>query len=220
MARRRKRYPLERLGALSDGVFAIALTLLVLELKLPPQNTDASLASVLLDNSHELLGWVVSFIVLARFWAVHHDVLSEMGRCSAKTVFMNFAFLGTISLIPFAAHLVGEYEFSEPLVIQIFSGLIALNAITLGGFTLMAERDNRFASGQQRRWSLRVVHHLFLVPVIAIVSSLIALWQPGIALVLWGIEAILVIVALSMGMGDPEDEDEEEDVNEKLVTEA
>jgi uncharacterized membrane protein len=204
VARNRRKYPLERLGALSDGVFAIALTLLVLELKLPPQNADASLSSMLLDNGHELVGWVVSFIVLARFWAVHHDALAEMDRCSARTIFTNFAFLGTISLIPFAAHLVGEYELSEPLVEQIFSGLIALNALTLGAFISSAERDNRMTSAEHRRWSMRAVHHLLIVPIIAVVSGLLALVQPGISLAIWGLESVLVIIALSVGMGDPD----------------
>lgn len=210
MARNRRKYPLERLGALSDGVFAIALTLLVLELKLPPQNSEASLGSLLLDNGHELFGWVISFIVLARFWAVHHDALAEMGRCSARTVFINFAFLGTISLIPFAAHLVGEYELSEPLVEQLFSGLIALNALTLGAFIFSAERDNRLTSAEHRRWSLRAVHHLLIVPIIAIVSGLVALVQPGISLIIWGVEALLVIIALSVGMGDPDPDSTDE----------
>jgi uncharacterized membrane protein len=205
---RRKRYPTERLGALSDGVFAIALTLLVLELKLPTTTEPTSLASMMRDNGHELIGWLVSFIILARFWAIHHDAIAEMRRVTSKTIFMNFVFLGTISLIPFAAHLVGEYELSEPLVMQIFSVLLALNALSLGGFIWMAERDNNLSSLEARAWSIRAIHHLLFVPLLAIASAIIAIWNPGISLALWGIEALVVIIALSFTWGDSVDEEE------------
>ena len=204
-----KRYPTERLGALSDGVFAIALTLLVLELKLPPEQEGVSLPSVLLENGHELVGWVVSFIILARFWAIHHDAIADMEFCSSRTIFMNFFFLGTISLVPFSAHLVGVYELSEPLVMQIFSGLVALNALGLGGFVWLAERDNPLTQREMKKWSLRAVHHLVLVPVIAVIASVVAIWAPGISLAIWGIESILVIIALSMGMAAPAPDDAE-----------
>jgi uncharacterized membrane protein len=204
---RRKRYPTERLGALSDGVFAIALTLLVLELKLPADARPTTLASMIEENGHELIGWVVSFIILARFWAIHHDAIAEMRRVTSSTIFMNFVFLGTISLIPFAAHLVGEYELSEPLVMQIFSVLLALNALSLGGFIWMAERDNQLNSAEKRAWSIRAVHHLAFVPLLAVACVIIAIWNPGIALALWGLEALIVIIALSFTWGDSADED-------------
>jgi hypothetical protein len=62
-------YAPERLGALTDGVFAIALTLLVLDLKLPdPPPVDLTVGEILRADWHPFVGWIISFVVLARLW--------------------------------------------------------------------------------------------------------------------------------------------------------
>jgi len=189
----RRNYKPERLGALTDGVFAIALTLLVLELKLPdPAPAGLTLTEVLIEDWHPFLGWVISFIVLARFWMIQHDTAASITRCSSRTVLINFVFLATISLVPFTAHLVGIYELEEPLALQLFAFLVGINALVLGWFVWSAEKDN----GRATAWSKNVIHHLAIVPVIAAISIVIAGFEPAWALVIWGIESIAVVIVL------------------------
>ncbi len=190
-------YKTERVGALSDGVFAIVLTLLVLELRMPEMaEATESAWSAVQENWHELVGWVVSFIVLARMWAIHHDTFASLKRVSSRTILVNFIFLATISLIPFAAKFVGFYEFSGPSATIVFSSMLALTGLTLGWVISAAEADARLHQKNSEKWSWRVRHHLLLLPAVAALAILGALWHPALGLAILAIEAIAAIIIL------------------------
>ncbi len=190
-------YAPQRLGALTDGVFAIALTLLVLELKLPePPPADLTLGEILRTDWHPFLGWIISFIVLARLWLIQHDTAAALTRASSHTLLINMVFLGTISLVPFSANLISVYDLSEPLSLQIFAILIGLNSLVLGWFVHSAERDQALVEGRDPRWSQRAIHHLIGVPVIAVIAVLVTFINPTLTLLVWAIESVVVVVLL------------------------
>ena len=190
-------YPPERLGALTDGVFAIALTLLVLELKLPdPPPEELTLAEILTTDWHPFLGWIISFVVLARLWLIQHDTAASLTKASSHTVAINMLFLGTISLIPFTAHLVSVYDLEEPLSLQLFALLIGINSLVLGWFVHSAERDQAFIEGRNPRWSKRALHHLIGVPIVAAVALIATFIAPTLALIVWAVESIAVVLIL------------------------
>lgn len=197
MTRARRYYPTERLGALTDGVFAIALTLLVLEIKLPdPPPADLTLAEILRTDWHPFLGWLISFVVLARLWLIQHETAATLTRASSRTLIINMVFLGTISLIPFSANLVSVYELDEPLSKQIFALLIGLSSLVLGWFVRSAEQDQATAEGRDPKWSRRALHHLIGVPIIAAVAAGVTVIDPALSLIVWGIESVVVVVVL------------------------
>ena len=202
-------YSPERLGALTDGVFAIALTLLVLELKFPdPPPTDLTLAEILRTDWHPFLGWIISFIVLARLWLIQHDTAAAITRASSRTLIINMVFLGTISLIPFSANLISVYDLDEPLSLQIFAILIGINSLVLGWFVASAERDQAVMDGRTPRWSRRALHHLIGVPVIAVIALVVTFIDPTLTLIVWGIESVIVVIVLvtSGRVDDPIDD--------------
>lgn len=208
MAKRIRYYKTERLGALSDGIFAIVLTLLVLELRLPAATgTGSQVWLALAANLHELIGWVVSFVVLARMWAIHHDTLAALRLVSSRTILINFLFLGTISLVPFAAKLVGTYEFTDPMAIIVFSAMLGLTGLTLGWVIAAAEADARLHTPEHRGFGWRARHHLLFVPLIAVAAILVSLLHPALGLGVLFVEAIAAIIALvSSGPDDELDE--------------
>ena len=190
-------YSPERLGALTDGVFAIALTLLVLELKFPdPPPADLTLTEILTTDWHPFLGWIISFIVLARLWLIQHDTAAAITSASSRTLIINMVFLGTISLIPFSANLISVYDLNEPLSLQIFAILIGVNSLVLGWFVASAERDQAVIDGRTPRWSRRALHHLIGVPVIAVIALIVTFIDPTLTLIVWGIESVIVVVVL------------------------
>lgn len=190
-------YPPERLGALTDGVFAIALTLLVLELKFPdPPPANLTLAEILTTDWHPFLGWIISFIVLARLWLIQHDTAAALTRASSRTLIINMVFLGTVSLIPFSANLISVYDLNEPLSLQIFAILIGLNSLMLGWFVASAERDQASIDDRSPRWSRRALHHLIGVPVIAVIAVIVTFIDPTLALIIWGLESVIVVIVL------------------------
>lgn len=190
-------YSPERLGALTDGVFAIALTLLVLELKFPdPPPANLTLREILATDWHPFLGWIISFIVLARLWLIQHDTAAAMSRASSRTLIINMVFLATISLIPFSANLISVYDLNEPLSLQIFAILIGLNSLVLGWFVHSAEHDQAAIEARAPRWSRRALHHLIGVPIIAAVAVVVTFIDPTLTLIVWGIESVIVVVVL------------------------
>ncbi len=123
----------DRLLALSDGVVAIALTLLVLQLRVPAlsevanPNSASDLAAALGRGGDQLTAYVISFYVVAQFWLVHHRVFQHLAGQQESLAWWNFAFLFTITIMPFTSDLLGEYS-SNPLAVDIF----ALNLLLAG----------------------------------------------------------------------------------------
>ena len=128
---------IDRLLALTDGVVAIALTLLVLQLQIPStQNLgeDTHSASALWQalnvDGAELTSYLVSFFIIAQFWLVHHRVLRTMRGHSEGLAWRNFAFLLTLTLMPFTSDLLGRYG-ENPLAITLFGvNLVAISFTT------------------------------------------------------------------------------------------
>jgi uncharacterized membrane protein len=113
----------DRLLALSDGVVAIALTLLVLQLSVPHIEDPMSasqLASALGGGGDRLISYGISFYVIAQFWLGHHRVFREIAGHQEGLAWWNFVFLFTITVMPFTSDLLGEYG-SNPLAIDIFA---------------------------------------------------------------------------------------------------
>jgi len=115
---------IDRLLALSDGVVAIALTLLVLQLKVPgqvtPPTSAAALAAQLSDDTDQLISYLISFYVIANFWLIHHRVFRQLAGQRESLAWWNFLFLFTISIMPFASSLLGEYS-ENPLAVSLFA---------------------------------------------------------------------------------------------------
>ena len=130
--RPREFFGVEQLNALSDGLFAIVLTLLVLDLKLPERANPGDILDDLLGNYHDFIAWIISFIVLARFWMVHHTILARIARCELGTIVRNFVLLAAITLMPFTASLIGTYRVTEPWSTAIFAANVAAASIALG----------------------------------------------------------------------------------------
>jgi uncharacterized membrane protein len=113
----------DRLLALTDGVVAIALTLLVLELKVPRlihPNSASELAGQLGHDTDQLLSYLISFYVIANFWLIHHRVFRQLTGQRESLAWWNFVFLFTISIMPFTSDLLGEYA-ENPLAVSIFA---------------------------------------------------------------------------------------------------
>jgi uncharacterized membrane protein len=145
-----------RLLTLSDGVLAIALTLLVLQLRVPAldqvhdPDSASDLAAQLGDGSAELVSYVISFYVIAQFWLVHHRVFRRIAGQREGLAWWNFAFLFTITVMPFTSDLLGKYA-SNPLAIDIFA--VNLLAATLATqLTLVfVRRKNLLVAGTGAR---------------------------------------------------------------------
>src|SRR5215813_10137818 len=102
-----------RILALSDGVFAIAITLLIIAIGIPATTSDAGLPEALLGLWPRYLAYVLSFLVIARFWVTHHLAFRLIARYDATLVWLNLLLLMLVAFLPFPTAVLGEH-FGSP----------------------------------------------------------------------------------------------------------
>lgn len=123
-----------RTEAFSDGIFAIAATLLVLELKVP-QVEPGGLADALLESWPSYATYVVSFLTIGIIWVNHHAVLDRIREVNRPLLFMNLMFLMAVAAIPFPTALLGDYlqaGHDERLAAAVYGGTMSLMGVTFG----------------------------------------------------------------------------------------
>jgi uncharacterized membrane protein len=112
----------------TDGLFAIAMTLLVVDLAVPTLSDAGSvheLADKLNDDSAKFISFFISFAVIGRYWLAHHTYFSALARIDRGLIALNLLYLAFIAFLPFPTALLGEY-FENPLSIVIYAVNVAL----------------------------------------------------------------------------------------------
>ena len=117
-----------RLEAFSDGVFAIVITLLILDIRFPEVAYD-QFANALVSLFPRILAYVMSFIIIGLYWVVHHSSMHAIKKTDRGFLWLNILLLLGVSFIPFPTSLLGRYPFQAwPIVIYGLT-LIACNAV-------------------------------------------------------------------------------------------
>jgi len=133
-ADRRRRFSLRtsRMEALSDGIFAIASTLLVLDLAIPAANGDVGHS--LLEQWPTYLAYLVSFATIGNAWLNHSVITEYLERADAILLRLNLVLLFFVSVLPFPTHMVAEYlsnNSAERIAVTVYG----LNLLAIGAFT-------------------------------------------------------------------------------------
>ena len=127
----------ERLAALSDGLFAVAMTLLVLDLKVPASHaieTDRALLAALAELAPRLLIYLMSFLTLGIFWVGQQTQLSHFVRSDRHLTWIHLAFLFTISLMPFSTALMAEFITLRSALLVYWMNILAFGALLLASW--------------------------------------------------------------------------------------
>ncbi len=130
---REKTIDLVRLAALSDGIFAVAMTLLAVALPLPKDAAELggrSLGEHLLTLLPQLRAIVISYIVAAVFWRLHHNFFRLLARGDQSIVWLNFVLLFGIVLTPLTTQLLGNLR-ATATTVELYAGNLALLGIAL-----------------------------------------------------------------------------------------
>lgn len=111
-----------RIEAFSDGVIAILITLLVLEIKVPhiENVTTSSILDAMSDLLPKFTSYILSFFIISAYWIWHHNLFSTLKAVSGKILLLNLLSLLTVSIMPFTTALVGDYPF-ESITVFIYS---------------------------------------------------------------------------------------------------
>jgi len=121
----------ERLAALSDGIFGVAMTLLLLELHVPAKELihgEADLAGALLALGPQLAVYLMSFITLGIFWVGQQSQLNQLIRSDRHLTWLHMAFLFVVTILPFSTRLLAEFVTYRTALLVYW-----LNILLLGG---------------------------------------------------------------------------------------
>lgn len=168
----------ERVIAFSDGVFAVIITILVLELKPPTAHTF----SALLPMWPTGLSYVVSYLFIAIVWVNHHHLLSYAGETTPRFVWSNFAHLFSVSLIPITTEWIADSRLAGAPV-SLYASVFVLVNITY--VALCFEVVDRPAHEDVSQRMQRLMRMRSFITIAAFVSAaIVAPWWPVIAMVL------------------------------------
>ena len=195
----------ERLKALADGVFAIVMTLLVLQLGVPVARGLAKETELLRELGKlwpEFLIYVLSFMVLGVFWFMHHAVFSVVRMFDTTLVWLNILFLMFVSLIPFSTALAGKNGFVT--VTAVIYGVNMLLIFNLGWATwALITGKRKLADKSIDPVMIRGGNRMGLFYAAVMWASIgLAFLIPGVSFFIYSLIVLAFIIFTLMGKGE------------------
>jgi uncharacterized membrane protein len=187
-----------RLEAFSDGVFAIAATLLVLELRVPPDSPD--LTRTLLDIWPTYAAYLVSFLTIGIIWVNHHTLLEHCRRVDRRFLYLNLLLLVAVGIVPFPTSLVDRYILSEQgatAALVVYGLGAVLIALGFSGVFFYATHDGRLVGDPAAARRIRAEGKLFPIGLAAYtIGIVLAFVAPIASLVVYGLTALFYALPL------------------------
>jgi uncharacterized membrane protein len=174
-----------RILALSDGVFAIALTLLVLEIAVPATTSDARLPKALLGLWPRYIAYLLSFVVIARFWVTHRLTFRLIGCGDDTLVWLNLLLLMFVAFLPFPTAVLGEHIRSPAAAVFYAISVLLASFASAADWWYASGRGRllRPTVGRARARALRAQG--LSVPVVFALTLPVAVFAPYIAEAIW-----------------------------------
>jgi len=179
-----------RIVAFSDGVFAIAITLLVLNLYVPGNLHGKDLTDALWDQRHNLAAYALSFAVIGRFWVVHHRLFGEIVGFDGKLIALNLLYLAWIVLIPFSSQVLGDHG-SDTAALVVYA--INMGAVTLTGQWMASDARRRGLAKTAPHAAEAARQRVLIISVIFIASIPFAFINPRLTPYLWLVALIATL---------------------------
>jgi uncharacterized membrane protein len=174
-----------RIAALVDGIFAVAMTLLVLDLKLPEgtkMSDDPAVWRQLFELTGRFSTYALSFIVLGMFWIGHHSLFHFVRRVSRDMLWLNLLFLLFITLLPFSTNLLSGHSHLQTPVVVYGINLLLVFFISLLQLSYLG-RHPEFSHDQLTPSWIANVRQRMVIPMIIVVASIaISFYNPNIAM--------------------------------------
>jgi uncharacterized membrane protein len=181
---KKDKFGLERIVFFSDAVIAIAITLLVIELKVPVIESNLigkELLPHLMEMWPEILGFVVSFQVISMYWIVHHKIFNSIEKYDGRLIYLNVMFLMFIAFMPFVTSLLFSYPANKVTVI-FYAILVLFIGLSSVAIWKHAVSKKLVTLGADTKAITKV---LVKSPIVFAISIVIALFNPLIAMYFW-----------------------------------
>jgi len=197
-----------RVEAFSDGVFAIAITLLVLEIQVPsPDLTGhgSTLVRALLSLWPSYLGYLISFVTIGIMWVNHHSMFVQIQRTDRYFLLLSVFFLMCIAFLPFPTALLAEYlpnPKGRRTACAVYSASFVLIALAYNALWWYAARDGKLLARDADRKAVRTISRRYLVGPLAYgVSFFLAFVNAWASLAVHGVLAAFYILPVQKSGG-------------------
>ncbi len=195
-----RRFAPDRLAFFSDAVMAIAITLLIIDVRvpdLPAPATDAQLQAALSALVPQFLAFLLSFAVIAVWWNSHHRLFGALASGDGPLIVLDFVFLAAIVFLPLPTAILGRYAALTSAIV-----LYAATNVVIGVASVLmwwhAMTAGLLVDGFDRRLFRQRVTYMTTAPIVFAASIPLALVEPGLAPLAWN--AIwLVLLGLRVG---------------------
>ena len=195
-------FQLDRISFFTDGVFAIAITLLVIEFKVPvvEHPTDATLWARLSHMGLLLLGFLISFCIVGYYWSVHHRIFGYVEKYTSRLIWFNLMFLFSVVLLPFTSGLLGEYASETELHLPygIYVANICFTAImnAILWFYVSNPKHDILTHKISRERILLGFYYTLVVPILFLISFIVSIYEPTIGRLI----PIIIPIVLKYGL--------------------
>jgi TMEM175 potassium channel family protein len=188
---RREGYDVGRLLALSDGVFAIAMTLLVLDIPAPGSlHSDARLVQALGRVLPNVLTFGLSFALVALYWMAHRRLFRDLARTSMFLVQLNVVLLLLVCLVPFTSAVLSR-DGDLPTAILVYAGNLAALGLVMTGLQVESWRSDLLVPRPTPAENRVVILRSIVGTAVFLASMVVAVFNTGLAPYLW--LALLVV---------------------------
>jgi uncharacterized membrane protein len=188
----KKEFQLERMILFSDAVFAIAITLLAIELKVPAivsDVTDHKLAESLNEMIPKFIGFLISFLIIGQYWTTHHRLFGFVVNYNLRLMWLNLFFLLAVILMPFTSAFYSEYisYFLKTPVLLYIGNICFLGFMNYLMWRYVSNPKHELSEGLAKPVANYYSMRAITVPIIFLIMVLvylifphIAIWMPAI----------------------------------------
>lgn len=191
----------QRLEALSDGVFAIAITLLIIEIGVPHVEGSEKLGDALLRLWPSYFGYGVSFITIGVMWANHHQIFKDVAKTDHALTVLNLLLLMCIGFIPFPTAVLAEYMRNDDQMLDavlLFGATFAITATVFNGLWVYVTRHRELIDEHVSEARIRSRTRRYLPgPLLYGVTLPLAFISPWISIAMYGALAVFYLIPLN-----------------------
>ena len=186
-----------RIINLTDAVFAIIMTILVLEIKIPDEPPH-SIQSMLSVYGIKILAYIMSFSVTAVYWMSHKLIFANVKKINTTILWLNIIYLMVASLIPFVAGLIGTFPFEENSLILYAIILTLLATLRLIMYTYITSKKELLYSSVSEKIRSQIMKSMALAALSFFASIFVSLFYPKIAFILCALTPILFMILVTI----------------------
>jgi uncharacterized membrane protein len=177
-----------RIEALSDGIFAIVMTLLILELhvpNLPPTAPNVEVAPALLALWPKFVSYLVAFVSLGVFWVVHHIMYHVVRRADRTLLWLNIAFFMFVSLLPFSTGVLNAFPRALIAPFLFGANLAVVGWLLFFQWSYVSAQPGMLAGFVTTEYRAGVKLRMLAVPIATTSTAFVCFWSAGISVAIY-----------------------------------